>query len=51
MSLDKVAELARAVDGIRYVKEEAPPSGQRITQLGELAGAALQAVFGGAGAK
>ena len=51
LSLEKVAELARAVDGIRYVKEEAPPSGQRITQLTELAGDSLLAVFGGAGAR
>ncbi len=51
MPLDKVAELARAVEGIRYVKEEAQPSGQRITQLSELAGDSLDAVFGGAGAR
>jgi len=51
LPLDKVAELARAVDGIRYVKEEAPPSGQRITKLTELAGDSLLAVFGGAGAR
>src|SRR5690242_6300022 len=30
LSLQKVAALARAVDGIVYVKEETPPSGQRI---------------------
>jgi 4-hydroxy-tetrahydrodipicolinate synthase len=51
LSLEKVAELARAVEGVRYVKEEAPPSGQRITKLTELAGDALLAVFGGAGAR
>jgi 4-hydroxy-tetrahydrodipicolinate synthase len=51
LSLEKVAELARAVDGIRYVKEETPPSGQRITRLTELAGDSLRAVFGGAGAR
>ena len=51
MALASVAELAREVDGIRYVKEEAPPSGQRITQLSELAGGALDAVYGGAGAR
>jgi 4-hydroxy-tetrahydrodipicolinate synthase len=51
LPLPTVAELARAVDGIRYVKEEAPPSGQRITQLTELAGDSLLAVFGGAGAR
>ena len=51
LALDRVAQLARSVDGIRYVKEEAPPSGQRITQLSELAGGALDAVFGGAGGR
>ena len=51
LSLEQVAELARAVDGIRYVKEEAPPSGQRITRLTDLAGDSLLAVFGGAGAR
>lgn len=51
LSLDKVAELAHAVAGVRYVKEEAMPSGQRITRLTELAGDALLAVFGGAGAR
>ena len=51
LSLEKVAELARAVDGIRYVKEEAPPSGHRITELTERAGDSLLAVFGGAGGR
>ncbi|HEY0683245.1 MAG TPA: dihydrodipicolinate synthase family protein [Steroidobacter sp.] len=51
LSLEKVAVLAREVEGIRYVKEEAPPSGQRITRLTELAGDSLLAVFGGAGAR
>lgn len=51
LSLEKVAELARALEGIRYVKEEAPPSGQRISRLMELAGESLLAVFGGVGAR
>lgn len=51
LALERVAELARAVPGIRSVKEEAPPSGQRITQLTALAGDALDAVYGGAGAR
>lgn len=51
LQLDKVAALAEAVEGIRYVKEETPPSGQRITQVTELAGPALDAVFGGAGGR
>ncbi|MBB4101136.1 dihydrodipicolinate synthase family protein [Sphingomonas kyeonggiensis] len=51
MPLEQVAELAHQVPGIKYVKEEAPPSGQRITRLTELAGDSLEAVFGGAGAR
>lgn len=51
LSLDDVATISRAVDAIRYVKEETMPSGQRITRLSALAGDALDAVFGGAGAR
>lgn len=51
LALERVAELARAVPGIRSVKEEAPPSGQRITRLTLLAGDSLDAVYGGAGAR
>lgn len=51
LSLQKVAALARAVDGIVYVKEETPPSGQRIMQLTELTQGSLRAVFGGGGAR
>ena len=51
LPLSKISELAHAVDGIRFVKEEALPSGQRITQLTNLAGASLDAVFGGAGGR
>lgn len=51
LPLERVAELARTVEGIRFVKEEAPPSGQRITRLTGLAGSSLEAVFGGAGAR
>jgi 4-hydroxy-tetrahydrodipicolinate synthase len=51
LALEKVADLARAVEAIVYVKEEAAPSGQRMTRLAELAGGALDAVFGGAGAR
>ncbi|WP_109126081.1 dihydrodipicolinate synthase family protein [Dyella sp. C11] len=51
LNVDQVVALARAVDGIRYVKEETQPSGHRITALGVQAGAAVDAVFGGAGAR
>jgi len=51
LQVDQVVALARAVDGIRYVKEETQPSGHRITALTTQAGAAVEAVFGGAGAR
>lgn len=51
LALDRVAALAREVDAIRFVKEEASPSGQRITLLSKLAGNSLAAVFGGAGGR
>lgn len=51
LPLEQVVSLARAVDGIVYVKEETPPSGQRIMQLTELARGSLRAVFGGGGAR
>ena len=46
-----VLEIARAVDAIAYVKEEALPSGARITQLIEGAPASLRGVLGGAGGR
>lgn len=51
LPLEKVASLARAVPGIVYVKEETPPSGQRIMRLTELTQGSLRAVFGGGGAR
>jgi len=51
LPLEQVAALAKEVAQIVYVKEEALPSGQRMTRLTELAGDSLQAVFGGAGAR
>jgi 4-hydroxy-tetrahydrodipicolinate synthase len=51
LQLEAVAKLAHLVEGLEYVKEEAPPSGQRITLLTDLAGTSLRAVFGGAGAR
>ncbi|HYF21693.1 MAG TPA: dihydrodipicolinate synthase family protein [Ramlibacter sp.] len=46
-----VLEILQAVPGIAYVKEEALPSGQRLTVLREHAPASLLAVFGGAGGR
>jgi 4-hydroxy-tetrahydrodipicolinate synthase len=51
LGVTQVAALARAVDGIRYVKEETQPSGHRITALASEAGDRVHAVFGGAGAR
>ncbi len=51
LGVAQIAALVRAVEGIRYVKEETAPSGHRITALASEAGDALDAVFGGAGAR
>lgn len=51
LDLESVATIAKNVSQVRFVKEEAAPSGQRITKLSDLAGDALDAVFGGAGAR
>ncbi len=47
----EVIELVRAIGGIRYVKEESQPCGQRITQLLAAKVSSLQGVFGGAGGR
>jgi len=51
LNVEQVLAIAQAVDGIRYIKEETQPSGHRITALNERGGLALDAVFGGAGAR
>lgn len=51
LKVEEVVALAREVEGIRYVKEETQPSGHRITALATQAGDAVDAVFGGAGAR
>jgi 4-hydroxy-tetrahydrodipicolinate synthase len=47
----QVAEVVRAVPGVRFVKEETLPCGQHVTRILEAAGDSLDAVFGGAGAR
>ncbi|MDH5286660.1 MAG: dihydrodipicolinate synthase family protein [Betaproteobacteria bacterium] len=47
---ESVAAICAAVPGIRYVKEETLPCGQRITRLMQLA-PGLDGVFGGAGGR
>ena len=46
-----VLEVLNAVPAIRYVKEEALPSGQRLSMLRARAPASLLGVFGGAGGR
>ncbi len=46
-----VVEVLRAVPSIHYVKEEALPSGQRLTVLRETGPSSLVGVFGGAGGR
>lgn len=46
-----VLDIARAAPGIRYVKEETVPCGQRITALRERGEDLLDGVFGGAGGR
>jgi 4-hydroxy-tetrahydrodipicolinate synthase len=51
LPVEAIADVIRGVPAIRYVKEEVPPCGQRITRLLEAAGGRLQGVFGGAGGR
>ena len=51
LSADDVIELVRTIDGVRYVKEETLPCGQRITQVLAAQVPALAGVFGGAGGR
>jgi 4-hydroxy-tetrahydrodipicolinate synthase len=51
LSPDKVAEIAKAVAGVRYVKEEALPCGQNVSRILDGAKSDVDAVFGGAGAR
>lgn len=48
---DEVAAVARAVEAVRYVKEETQPCGQNVGRILAAAGPALDAVYGGAGAR
>jgi len=51
LPVEVVAEVVRAVPEIVYVKEEAMPSGARITRMLQLAPTSLRGVFGGAGGR
>lgn len=46
-----LAEIARAVPLVRYVKEETLPCGQHVSQILRACGPDVDAVFGGAGAR
>jgi 4-hydroxy-tetrahydrodipicolinate synthase len=51
LPVDVVLEVVRAVPAIAYVKEEALPSGARISKLVEGAPSTLRGVLGGAGGR
>ncbi|HVJ03158.1 MAG TPA: dihydrodipicolinate synthase family protein [Sphingomonas sp.] len=51
LSPESVLDVVRAAPGIRYVKEETMPCGQRITVLREQGAGLLDGVFGGAGGR
>lgn len=51
LPIDVVAQIVAAVPAIRYVKEEAMPSGQRLSQLRASCGDAPLGLFGGAGGR
>lgn len=51
LSVERVTEIAAAVPTVQYVKEEISPTGQRIAQLKQRAGASIQGVFGGDGGR
>lgn len=46
-----VGEIARAVPGITWVKEETAPYGQNLTRIMRAAGDSITGVFGGAGGR
>ena len=51
LSPEEVLAVAAAAPGIRYIKEENAPCGQRITGIREAGGSALAGIFGGAGGR
>jgi len=51
LAIDVVLDVVRAVPAIAYVKEEAMPSGARISRLLAGAPASLRGVLGGAGGR
>jgi 4-hydroxy-tetrahydrodipicolinate synthase len=51
LSPEAVAEIARAVEAVEYVKEETLPCGQNLSRIQAAAGASIRGVFGGAGAR
>lgn len=51
LSVETIAQVMAAVPQVQYVKEETLPSGQRITQLRQLAAGHLRGIMGGGGAR
>lgn len=51
LSVDMILDVVRSCPCIAYVKEEAPPYGQRVQAIRQHANGALLGVFGGAGGR
>ncbi len=51
LSPEAVAAIAKAVPGVRFVKEETLPCGQHISRIRAASGDALDGIYGGAGAR
>lgn len=51
LTAQMVGEIAQAVPGVRYVKEETLPCGQNLTLIRAACGDAIDGVFGGAGGR
>lgn len=51
LSVKTIGSVARQIPNVRYVKEETPPTGQRLSGLLDGAASSLVGVFGGAGAR
>lgn len=48
---EEVADVAKAVPAIRYIKEETPPCGQHLTRIKAATNGSVDAIFGGAGGR
>jgi 4-hydroxy-tetrahydrodipicolinate synthase len=51
LSVQEIAEIVDAIPAIEFIKEEASPSGQRISRLQQCAGSSVKGIFGGDGGR